>query len=64
MKKKNVIKFIELIKDCENIEKVYIEEGIKEDYIAISYYDKDEKYKKKAKIYKRWNSFKQIKKLV
>lgn len=53
IKKSDVIEFIESIKDCENIERIYIEEGIKEDYIAISYYDKDEKYKKKAKIYER-----------
>ena len=53
MKKCNVIEFIQSIEDCENIERVYIENGIREHYISISYYDKDEVYQKKSAIYRR-----------
>ncbi len=53
MKKRDVIEFIESIEDCEDIEGIYIEAGVRKDFIQVSYYDKDEQYKKKAEIYKR-----------
>lgn len=53
MKKRDVIEFIESIEDCKDIERIYIEVGIRKDFIQVSYYDRDGVYKKKAEKYKR-----------
>lgn len=53
MKKRDVIEFIEVVKDCEDIERVYIEGGIRQDYIEVKYYDGDGIYKRRSAIYKR-----------
>ncbi len=53
MKKSDVMNFLLSIKDCEEVAEIYIENGIKRDYIAVRYYDKNRVFKKKDGIYKR-----------
>ena len=53
MKKSNVINFLSRIKDCDEVAEIYIENGIKKDYIDVRYYDKDGVFRKKDEIYER-----------
>lgn len=53
MRKIDVMNFLLSIKDCEEIERIYIENGINRDYIEVKYYDKNRVFKKKDGIYER-----------
>ena len=53
MKKNNIIKFLESIKDIDEIAEIYIENGIRRDYIDVRYYDKNKQFKNKSAIFIR-----------
>lgn len=53
MEKNNILNFIKSIKDCEDIVEIYIENGIKKDYIDVRYYDKNQRFKNADGIYER-----------
>ena len=51
--KSDVMNFLLSIEDYEEVAEIYIENGIKRDYIAVRYYDEDRVFKMKDGIYER-----------